>query len=149
MIRDLVADDYDAWRPLWDGYCDFYETAVPEDVTSATWAAVLDQARPVLGRGACRADGRLIGFSHSVIHPSTWRIGPSCYLEDLFVDPARRGGGVGRALIDDLIGLVKERGWTRLYWHTRRDNAVARRLYDRYVQADEFVRYRIEPCRAD
>ena len=32
-------------------------------------------------------------------------------------------------------------GWARLYWMTKADNAEARRLYDRFTLADDFVRY--------
>ncbi len=72
---------------------------------------------------------------------------PTCYLEDLFVDPVARAVGVGRVLLDDLVTLGGARVWSSLYWHTRGDNARARTLYDRYVAADDFVRHRlvIEP----
>jgi GNAT superfamily N-acetyltransferase len=79
----------------------------------------------------------------SVIHPGSWTLQPICYLEDLFVDPQARGRGIGRALIDDLVALARARGWSRLYWHTKASNETARRLYDRYVAADDFVRYRL------
>lgn len=79
----------------------------------------------------------------SVLHESSWTSSPVCYLEDLFVDPALRGGGVGRALIQDLIDLGRMRGWSQLYWLTRANNETARRLYDRFVEADSFVRYRL------
>jgi len=84
-----------------------------------------------------------VGFSTAVLHEGTWTTAPTCYLEDLFVDPALRGGGVGRALIQNLIDLGRSRGWSRLYWHTQAGNATARRLYDSFVQADDFVRYRL------
>lgn len=144
IVRDLAGSDHEAWRDLWDGYCAFYETEVPEDVSAATWAAVVDPERPIIGRGAFAKDDRLLGFTLSITHPSTWRLRPSCYLEDLFVDPAYRGSGVGTALIDDLISIAHQRGWARLYWHTKTSNATARRLYDRYAAADDFVRYRLE-----
>lgn len=142
-VRDLGPDDYASWRPLWDGYCAFYEADVPEAVTSATWAAVIDPARPVIGRAAWSDDDHLVGFSLSVLHPSTWQTQPSCYLEDLFVDPQRRGTRAGRALLDDLVALAAARAWGRLYWHTQAGNAAARRLYDHYGAADDFVRYRL------
>jgi GNAT superfamily N-acetyltransferase len=78
-----------------------------------------------------------------VLHAGTWTEQPICYLEDLFVDPTLRGKGIGEALIDDLVAQAKERGWSRLYWHTRGDNAVARRLYNKFAAADDFVRYRL------
>ena len=59
------------------------------------------------------------------------------------VDPQARGHGLGRALIDDLLILARDRGWSPIYWHTRRSNEAARRLYDNYVEADDFVRYRM------
>jgi hypothetical protein len=67
---------------------------------------------------------------------------PICYLEDLFVDPEVRGLGVGQALIADLLKLGTERGWSRIYWHTRSGN-TARKLHDRFTAADDFVRYQL------
>jgi len=142
-VRDLQAGDEAGWRVLWKGYNRFYATELPDAVTARTWRRLLDPHSPVIGRAAER-DGQVAGFSHSVLHESTWRAAPVCYLEDLFVDPASRGGGIGRALMDDLVALGRQRGWSRLYWHTRTDNAVARRLYDSFATADGFVRYRLE-----
>ncbi len=143
-VRALGAADYVDWRPLWDGYCAFYRARVPELATAATWAAAIDPDKPIWGRVACLDDGKLAGFSLSVVHPTTWKSEPSCYLEDLFVVQEARGMGIGRALIEDLLTLTQKRGYSRLYWHTHADNAAARRLYDRYGQADGFVRYQLE-----
>ena len=46
-------------------------------------------------------------------------------------------------MIEDLIALARARGWSRLYWHTQAGNVPARRLYDSFVRADDFVRYRL------
>lgn len=86
---------------------------------------------------------QVIGFLVCIIHEGTWTISPNCYLEDLFVDPESRRVGAGRALIDDLILLSRKNGWSHIYWHTQKDNVPARRLYDEYIRADEFVRYRL------
>jgi len=40
-----------------------------------------------------------------------------------------------------LMARGRSAQWDRLYWMTANDNAGARKLYDRYVQADQFVRY--------
>lgn len=85
---------------------------------------------------------QLLDFSVSALHDGTWTAAPICYLEDLFVDPRCRGQGCGRLLIQDLINRAKSQGWSRLYWHTRSDNP-ARRLYDEFALADDFVRYRL------
>jgi GNAT superfamily N-acetyltransferase len=64
-----------------------------------------------------------------------------CYLEDLYVEPAARGHGIGTAFIEWLRNAMRAEGWARLYWVTRESNAQARRLYDKFAQADDFVRY--------
>jgi len=88
-------------------------------------------------------DDSAVGFAIHQHHPSTWVMGDDCYLEDLFVAPEARGKGAGRALIEDLIGLARGRGWKRLYWNTDADNAAARRLYDQFTPDDGHVRYRL------
>jgi GNAT superfamily N-acetyltransferase len=139
-VRAATAADEPRWRQLWAGYNDFYGAKVPESITQATWRRILDPAAPVVGRVAA-ADGRVVGFSNSVLHESTWAATPVCYLEDLFVDAGMRGSGVGRLLLQDLVGLARQHGWPTLYWHTRGNNATARRLYDTFTPADDFVRY--------
>ncbi|MFG1425383.1 GNAT family N-acetyltransferase [Xanthobacter sp. VTT E-85242] len=139
-LRNAAPPDEARWRDLWAGYTAFYETDVPEDVTAHTWARILDPASPISCRLAERA-GEVVGFAVSVLHPGTWGHGPRCYLEDLFVDPRVRGGGIGRALIEDLITRGRAEGWTEVYWHTKASNATARRLYDTFTLADAFVRY--------
>lgn len=142
LIRDIRESDAAAWRRLWAGYNEFYATAVPIDVTELTLRRLLDPTSPMIGRIAER-NARVVGFSVSVLHESSWTSSPTCYLEDLFVDPTVRGGGLGRALVQDLIDLGRARGWARLYWHTQADNERARRLYDSFVEVDSFVRYRL------
>jgi GNAT superfamily N-acetyltransferase len=139
-VRPVSAGDEGAWRTLWDGYCAFYETVVPPDVTAETWRRLLEPAEPVEGLVA-EEGGEVVGFVNYVLHPSTWATATACYLEDLFVSPAARGSGAGRALIEAVLGLAQSHGWDKVYWHTRRDNARARALYDSFTEADDFVRY--------
>lgn len=142
-VRDpRPADEADFLR-LWADYLAFYRKNLAGSVTAETWRRILDPASPVFARIAER-DGRFAGFAVCVLHEGTWVTRPICYLEDLFVDQALRGG-LGRALIDDLLALAQDRGWARLYWHTEADNARARRLYDQYRQEDGYVRYTLEP----
>ncbi|QGM96298.1 GNAT family N-acetyltransferase [Methylocystis parvus] len=143
IVRDISEQDAQAWRALWAGYNAFYETVLPPDVTAHTFNGLLDPSAPMIGR-VVEVDGRVAGFSISILHACSWSIAPVCYLEDLFVDPACRRKGLGKALIEDLVELGREKGWSRLYWHTKAGNAQARRLYDLFVPADDFVRYRLK-----
>src|SRR3990172_12113287 len=139
---DPRPEDEAAWRRLWAGYVAFYEAEVSEEVTEGTWRRLFAPDSNMFGRIA-EWQGNVAGFSVSVIHPASWTLTPACYLEDLFVDQSARGQGIGQALIQDLIDMGRERGWSRLYWHTRQSNEQARRLYDHFTEADDFVRYRI------
>jgi ribosomal protein S18 acetylase RimI-like enzyme len=141
VVRPLARTDAESWRRLWEAYIEFYEASVPEEVTQSTWGRLLE-ANSMIGRVA-ESEGLVLGFSVSVLHESTWTTSPVCYLEDLFVHPDARGRGIGGALIEDLLRLGRQRGWSRLYWHTRADNFRARRLYDNFTQMDGFVRYRL------
>ena len=140
-IRPVVASDEAAWRRLWAGYIAFQQGTVAPGVTDHTWLRLLDGR--LIGRVAVRY-GAVCGFTVSLLHEGTWAMTPYCYLEDLFVDGSVRGQGIGRALIQDLIGLGHDRSWSRVYWHTRSGNSTARALYDRFVSCDGDVRYRIE-----
>ena len=141
-IREAKPQDEARWRALWADYLAFYGVAIAEEVTDLTWRRVFDPASAIFMRVAV-VDGEVVGFALCLTHEGTWTQSLDCYLEDLFVDAAVRGQGVGRALLDDLVSLSKSKGWSRLYWHTDETNATARKLYDRYVESDGHIRYRI------
>ena len=115
-VRNLEPGDAEAWRTLWRGYCDFYKVSIPDGVTDATWRRLLDPREPFFGLVAVDGGYRVVGIVNCVLHPVTWSLLQTCYLEDLFVAPWARGQGAGRALIE----AVRERGraqdWYRDYW---------------------------------
>lgn len=143
-IRAILARDRADWLSMWQAYCAFYEVEIPEPVTRSTWNRLVAGDTAIHGLIAMdAASNAALGFAHYVVHPFTWSEFPACYLEDLFVHPATRGKGVGAALIERLIALGRRHRWARIYWMTRETNVVARRLYDRFGQRDDFVRYDI------
>lgn len=140
VVRPLVATDRRAWDELWAGYLTFYETKLAPDVTEATWRRLMTPAGEIQGFAA-EINGKIVGITHYLMHPSTWSAGGYCYLEDLFVSDAVRAQGVGRALIAAVEGAAREHGCTRLYWSTHIDNARARRLYDTVAEFKGFIKY--------
>lgn len=142
-IRDAEPTDEVAWRRLWDGYLAFCKVTLPDDITAHTWTRILDPASRLSMRVAV-IDGELAGFAIHHFHDSSWVKSPDCYLEDLYVDDRFRGKGLGRAIVDDLVALGKARGWSRLHWHTERDNVRARKLYDTYTQENGQLHYRMK-----
>jgi GNAT superfamily N-acetyltransferase len=141
LVRALAAEDHDAWLPLWQGYLEFYETAISDAVTEATWRRIVDPAGPIYGFGAFDDAGRMIGLVHYLFHPVTWSAANRCYLEDLFVSPAARGTGAGRVLIEAVYKAADAAGADQVYWLTAQNNATARRLYDRVARATPFMKY--------
>ena len=140
IIRAALPADEPVWRELWKGYCEFYEAQVPDEVTSRTWKRILDPDSQIMCVVA-EVEGKVYGFAHCVVHENTWETQAVCYLEDLYVRPGARGRGIGTALLEWLRNAMRAEGWARLYWVTKADNVEARRLYDRFTTADDFVRY--------
>ena len=143
-IRKIEPRDEPRWRALWDGYCRFYKREPDEAVTRHLWARIMDPASPVQAIVAeNKADG-VIGIANYLPHDNTATLTPVCYLQDLYVEPGLRAGGVGRQLIDWLVAETKRQGWSRLYWNTKEDNYRARGLYDQYTPHSGFLRYVID-----
>lgn len=140
-IRPIERRDQPQWQVLWAGYLAFYEVALDAATTQTLWSRLFDPASTVHGVVAEGSDGTAIGLCHYILHANTWEIAPVCYLEDLYVQPGERAGGVGAALIEHLRGRMRDEGWSRIYWMTREDNYRARGLYDRFAKRDAFVRY--------
>jgi GNAT superfamily N-acetyltransferase len=140
-IRPLKASDRSGWDGLWNGYLDFYETSLAPEVTEGAWRRLIASEGDLRGLIA-ESDGRLIGFAHYLLHPSTWALQNYCYLEDLFVSETVRGGGIGRALIAAVEDAARKAGATRLCWVTHIENAKARKLYDQLADYNGFIQYR-------
>jgi GNAT superfamily N-acetyltransferase len=87
-------------------------------------------------------DGRLVGITHYLVHPST-SAADVCYLQDLFTAPEARGQGAARTLIEAVTDRARERGCSRVYWSTQTSNTTARRLYDQVAVDAGFMIYRI------
>ncbi|MBN8890040.1 MAG: hypothetical protein ABS99_10215 [Acetobacteraceae bacterium SCN 69-10] len=138
-VTPFLMDDRPRWAELWTGYLAFYNTTLPPSQYEHTWAGLMDGR--LHGRGSRDAQGRLVGITHFLFHESCWTTVPVCYLQDLFVDPAQRGGGHGRKLIEAVAEAAREVGSPRLYWQTQTDNATARQLYDRLARFSGFIRY--------
>lgn len=141
IIRQAEARDEARWRELWASYIDFYRGSVPEEATALTWARILDPESKIDCLVAER-DGRVKGICNYLYHDSSWSTQQICYLQDLFVDPAARGGGLAKKLILACEDAAKEKGAFRLYWQTQEYNAPARSLYDTIVPRSSFIVYR-------
>ena len=62
------------------------------------------------------ANSEPVGFAVYFFNFSTWLGRPGLYLEDLFIRPALRGKGYGRALLERLAQIAMKRGCGRMEW---------------------------------
>jgi ribosomal protein S18 acetylase RimI-like enzyme len=70
------------------------------------------------------------GLAQLRFRPSLWSGALDAYLEELYVVPALRGHGKGRALLEAAMGAAREQGATRIDLGTSEDDEAARTLYE-------------------
>ncbi len=141
FIRALRESDHDDWAALWRAYLAFYKTTVDEEVYATTFARLTDPSVGEMGCLLAEVDERPVGLVHFIQHRHNWRIEDVIYLQDLYADPAMRGRGVGRALIEAVYAEADRRGTPSVYWLTQDFNAEARKLYDRVAVLTPFIKY--------
>lgn len=86
--------------------------------------------RPAAETLVAERGGRAVGFALYFTTFSTFLCKPGLYLEDLFVEPAHRGAGIGKALLRRLAALARERDCGRLEWRVLDWNEPSIRFYE-------------------
>lgn len=87
-------------------------------------------ARPAAEALVVEAETGLVGFALFFHNYSTFLTQPGLYLEDIFVLPAQRRLGIGRALLRAVARLAVERGCGRFEWSVLDWNANAINFYE-------------------
>ena len=78
-------------------------------------------------------DGEVVGYTYAGVEGPDYMSlrGPAGVLYDIVVDPAHRGQGVGRMLLDATLEALKEKGAPRVVLSTAERNESAQRLFAR------------------
>ncbi len=97
--------------------------------TEAGLREVLFGRRPSAEVVLAAVPDQLVGFAVFFQNFSTWLGRPGLYLEDLFVRPALRGRGYGRALLTHLARIAQKRGCGRMEWAVLDWNEPAVQFY--------------------
>ena len=100
-------------------------------LTPETLAPHLFGERPVVESVVAEAAGGVVGFALFFTNFSTFLAKPGLYLEDLYVQPAFRGAGIGKALLSHLGALAVARDYGRFEWSVLDWNANAIRFYEK------------------
>jgi GNAT superfamily N-acetyltransferase len=145
-IRPGVEDDIPVILDLIRGLAE-YEKARPEEVPvdEAVLRESLFGARPAAEVLLAEVDGAAAGFALFFHNFSTWQGRRGLYLEDLFVRPAMRGRGIGKALLCELARIAMERGCARMEWAVLDWNTPAIDFYRSLgaVPMDEWTIFRL------
>jgi GNAT superfamily N-acetyltransferase len=129
-IAPIAASEYEELLPLIAAYQGFYEEDdIQTERNREFFRRFLAPSEVGLLLGG-RSGGRLVGYACLYWHFSSTKACESVLMNDLFVDPELRGGGVGRALIEASAAVARQRGASKLEWQTAPDNHTAQRLYD-------------------
>ena len=131
VLRPARPDDVPAILGLIRALAEYERLAHEVEADEATLAATLFGERPAAEVVMADVDGATAGFALFFHNYSTFLARPGLYLEDLFVQPAYRGLGVGERLMRHLARLALERGCGRFEWSVLDWNAPAIGFYRR------------------
>jgi GNAT superfamily N-acetyltransferase len=99
-------------------------------VTPETLRPHLFGDKPVAESVVGEVNGEIVAFALFFTNFSTFLAKPGLYLEDLYVKPAHRGRGLGRAMLEHLGALAVQRDYGRFEWSVLDWNEHAIRFYE-------------------
>jgi GNAT superfamily N-acetyltransferase len=129
MIRSAAPDDVTTVCRLIRALAEYERLTHALDLDEGRLREHLFGPRPVAEVLLAEEAGAVVGYALFFPNYSTFRCRPSLYLEDLFVEPAHRGRGHGKALLAAVARAAVERGCTRLEWTVLDWNEPAVRFY--------------------
>jgi GNAT superfamily N-acetyltransferase len=129
-IDPITAEQFESLLPMIADYQRFYEVEeIDDERNRAFFARFIDPSDEGTMIGAWDGD-RLVGYACLYWHKSSLSAADTVLMNDLYVDAAARGQGIGRALIEAAAEIARSRGAPALEWSTAPDNHTAQRLYD-------------------
>ena len=145
IVRQAGHADVDAVAPLFDAYRQFYHQPSDPALARAFIAERIARSESVIF--LAERDGQAVGFVqlYPLFSSTAARPRRLWLLNDLFVSPSARGGGVARALMDRARRLGEDTGAAGLELATARSNTPAQRLYESlgWRQDELFLRYEL------
>jgi len=141
QIRPVQQHDRSQWEDLFNQYAEFYNTTVPTGGHDNVWQWIFDDENDFWCDVITDADDQPFGFTQYQLMHRSLSGSMVCYLSDLYVVPAQRGTGAGRALIDHVLKFARDNNIANVRWLTQDYNYAGRRLYDTYSPKSDFILY--------
>jgi len=142
-IRALDKTDRLRWEELFQNFAEFDELNIPGGGFDRVWDWIFDPENNFWCDLVVDTKGHIVGFVQYQLMHSSLSSSMVCYLSDLYVDPAQRGSGAGRLMIDHVLAFARDKGLPAVNWLTQEFNYAGRRLYDTYQSKTDFVLYRV------
>jgi GNAT superfamily N-acetyltransferase len=130
LIRPAKAGDADELFRLIGELAEYEKLTHMVVGSPAMLREALFGARPSCEALMAEHGGRTVGFALFFTTFSTFLCKPGLYLEDLFVEPAHRGAGIGKALLRALAVLAMERDCGRFEWRVLDWNTPSIKFYE-------------------
>jgi GNAT superfamily N-acetyltransferase len=143
MIRPARPQDVPTIHRLIRELADYEHELAQARATPGDLSAALFGPEPAVFAHVAEHEGSVVGFALWFRNYSTWTGQHGIYLEDLYVTPAVRGSGLGRALLAELARICVQRGYARLDWVVLDWNAPALAFYAR-LGADAIDGWRLQ-----
>ncbi len=141
-LHTVAEEDLGELLPLMRAYCDFYDADPSDEALLAMSRALIADPEREGAQIIARHDGRAVGFATIFWSWSTLRAARTGVMNDLFVDPKARGGGIAEALIAECVERCRAHGARSLGWQTAKDNRRAQAVYERVgATREEWVDY--------
>jgi len=115
-VRRAVESDVDAMVGLVYELAEYERAPDQCHLTTEQLHRALFGPNPALFAHVAESGGEVVGCALWFLNYSTWDGEHGVYLEDLYVRPAARGSGLGRALLGALAEECVRQGYTRLQW---------------------------------
>jgi GNAT superfamily N-acetyltransferase len=131
VIRPATPDDSAAIRMLVVALAEYERLEPPDAAAQERLLADAFRPQPRVEIAVAVVDGAVVGYAFFFETYSTFLARPTLYLEDLFVLPAHRGAGVGKALFVHLAREAARRGCGRMEWAVLDWNEPALAFYRR------------------
>ena len=94
-------------------------------------------------------DGGVVGYAYATMEGPDWMSlrGPAGALQDILVDPARRGRGIGSALLEAVVAELEHKGAPQIVLSTAFHNAAAQHLFEKAGFRPTMIEMTREPGR--
>ena len=130
IIRNIKIKDKNDWYILFQGYADFYQVEINDNIINTVWEWLHTPEHELQGIVA-EINNKVIAFAHYRRMLGPLRGKNIGLLDDLYVLPECRGQQIGEKLIKKLKQISIEKKWNLVRWITRDNNVRAKKVYDK------------------